>query len=639
MKLTLNGTIANYTNLFRYDYDEDLAYTYLDYAIDSEGEYMASILPTFETEVDWIDYHPDGGINHKEERGSIIISANDDIDGRVGVATFRWDDYTYKITIVQDGFGETELSFSYSKLNFSSEGEFVNYLVQNSEEQLYFYTAGDTIGFVSSYDTKKINDGLWQFMFASLEWDGGGELPSGTKRTGKLVISNGVKSVEVALEMVLNGGFIYYEKNYDIKSYINVPSKSNDNSLTIATKNIQSIQTVVDNSGILVNTSIVLLNRIGNVDYYALSFDVRDNGTRNNRYGNVIVKGLDNYGNWIEFILTVIQNGVIAFPVWEDTEFVYPFSSEDYIDYSLYDNDNENTFFEGRAYRILNNQAISFNINKIVQSYITSSINFDTLDMWQKDNSATMNFSIVINGEVYQDYFAYYDYTFDDFKAVGNNKIAYVNNNIKSMSINGYNVISILVKENGERFMVKDPNGNVMINRTFNDMGVWHYVVRPNYFPMAGKYKVLIGDVEVSYLDMIDNCGRPNNYQLIYKNLNGGYDSLFLEGNDLKKDTMTNYHINKSFSNKRRDYEIKHYLKDITRKYELHTGWFTDAQAEKMQNLFESTQIYLNNINENKIIPVIITNTEFVFKTYSNQNHTMVNYDLSVSESQTRGIR
>lgn len=107
-------------------------------------------------------------------------------------------------------------------------------------------------------------------------------------------------------------------------------------------------------------------------------------------------------------------------------------------------------------------------------------------------------------------------------------------------------------------------------------------------------------------------------YCLYYCNAYGGWDSLLIYGNSLKTDKINSHYYTKSFNNTKPDFERKKYVNVITPKYTLYTDWFTDEEQSKMYHLLESTEVYLHNLNTDKIEPVNITNTTLDYKTFTN---------------------
>jgi len=147
--------------------------------------------------------------------------------------------------------------------------------------------------------------------------------------------------------------------------------------------------------------------------------------------------------------------------------------------------------------------------------------------------------------------------------------------------------------------------------------------------PYCG-YKITVNSA-VTY--DVTHCGSFGAY---YTNSHGGWDAFLFEGNCKRTDTFDAYSIDRPFDNNTIDHESKTYLNDITLEYELNTGWLTDAQAENFaKNFIQSTNIYLHDLVNDKIFPVVITDTEAPFKKYID-NRRRVSYTVNVRASQKR---
>ena len=71
--------------------------------------------------------------------------------------------------------------------------------------------------------------------------------------------------------------------------------------------------------------------------------------------------------------------------------------------------------------------------------------------------------------------------------------------------------------------------------------------------------------------------------------------------------------------------------------YEINTGFLTDEQAANLsKNLIPSKEVYLHFLNDNKIIPVLITDTSVTYQTYQTNNLQMPQYKINVKESQIK---
>lgn len=132
------------------------------------------------------------------------------------------------------------------------------------------------------------------------------------------------------------------------------------------------------------------------------------------------------------------------------------------------------------------------------------------------------------------------------------------------------------------------------------------------------------------------DCNYCGDYALYYLNSHGGWDSFLIEGKVQKTDNITQYKYSKSFNNTTIEYESGRYISEIATKYVCYTSWLTDAQSANLaKNLLSSNKVYLHDLVNNKIIPVIIENTTIDYKKYFNERQ-MISYKINLVESQTK---
>ena len=282
------------------------------------------------------------------------------------------------------------------------------------------------------------------------------------------------------------------------------------------------------------------------------------------------------------------------YSAWED---VILQRTESVFDYRIYD--GTSLIFQGRAYKRPNADTNDIKLNKIFENYLSNSINV-VLNSNQQGNmaaEASKLFSLMkldTDGtEILIDkYRILYDWSYD-FRYRGENT------NL-SRPINGRYVAG-MYKMNTS---VSGPSGIVANSLT------------------AGAYNVLA------------DCG---DYALYYLNAYGGWDALLIDGTVLKKSTITQYTTDRNINNNRIEFEQVKYINEIQDAYEINTGFLTDEQAANLsKNLIPSKEVYLHIISENKIIPVLITDTSVTYQTYQTNNLQMPQYKINVKESQIK---
>lgn len=128
------------------------------------------------------------------------------------------------------------------------------------------------------------------------------------------------------------------------------------------------------------------------------------------------------------------------------------------------------------------------------------------------------------------------------------------------------------------------------------------------------------------------SCAR---YVLYYLNAFGGWDSLLVRGNSLRADALDR-------ATERMDYDnrgtmnrgAKDYAVGITRGYTFHTLHMTDVQSERMHHLLESPDVYLHDLREDIIRPLLITGKDCEFKTFRANGGRLSQYTITAEVAQ-----
>jgi len=133
-----------------------------------------------------------------------------------------------------------------------------------------------------------------------------------------------------------------------------------------------------------------------------------------------------------------------------------------------------------------------------------------------------------------------------------------------------------------------------------------------------------------------NTCGE---YALYYLNRYSGWDSFLFTGKCTRKDTISGQTLTQEYDNNNSlAFGLTNYFSQITPKWELNTGWLSDEQSSSFAfNVVPSPMVFLHNLAENDIFPVVITNTEVEYKQKTRQNR-RINYVLNVTKSQDQRI-
>lgn len=128
-------------------------------------------------------------------------------------------------------------------------------------------------------------------------------------------------------------------------------------------------------------------------------------------------------------------------------------------------------------------------------------------------------------------------------------------------------------------------------------------------------------------------------YALHYINAYGGWDSIWLSSGIIT-DAYSRKTAMRLYSNREISARGKvNFANPYTKKWELHTGWLLGNEGEKMHHLLGSTQVYLQDIQTDELLPVNITDNSCQYKTYRNNGGKLVDYTINCELAQNRERR
>ena len=282
------------------------------------------------------------------------------------------------------------------------------------------------------------------------------------------------------------------------------------------------------------------------------------------------------------------------YSAWED---VILQRTESVFDYRIYNKNN--LIFQGRAYKRPNADTNDIKLNKIFENYLSNSIN-DLLNTDKTEDTSADACKVFQIKKLDADgtetlideYTILYDWSYDfRFRGTDTNL---------SRPING-------------RYVA----GMYKMNTTVN-----------------GQSGTVTNSLNGGAYNVLADCGE---YALYYLNAYGGWDALLIDGTVLKKSTIKQYTTDRNINNSRIEFEQTKYINEIQDAYEINTGFLTDEQAANLSNnLIPSKEVYLHILSNNKIIPVLITDTSVTYQTYQTNNLQMPQYKINVKESEIK---
>ena len=125
-------------------------------------------------------------------------------------------------------------------------------------------------------------------------------------------------------------------------------------------------------------------------------------------------------------------------------------------------------------------------------------------------------------------------------------------------------------------------------------------------------------------------------YVLYYLNSYGGWDAFVVEGRGIKKDTLTSYETDQVYKNTTLQFEMNKYVNEIKTSYQLTTHFMKDDESLNLaKNLICSVKVYLQDLEEGWVEPVVITDNNVTYQTYRGNNKRMAQYTVNVELSQS----
>lgn len=295
-----------------------------------------------------------------------------------------------------------------------------------------------------------------------------------------------------------------------------------------------------------------------------------------------------------------------VFPIWRDT-FGTIVTDADWEDYEL--QEDEQTFYQGRAFAYPDEQDIRVNVSRVVAPYLTGY--FKDVDF-------------VAGGEVLASYTFVRDYSYDPSKD-------YTQNLVLNAPINGKVPSGVLLSAsmwgagNGGSLVVEDESGSLVVNNALVkglNTGSWvSGSVGKSYSIGGERYEV------------VDAC---RGALLKYVNAYGAVDFFLVEGVAKKSDKITRATYEKDAAALSSDYEGKDYQNEMVAEWTGTTGWLTDEQSLRMKHLVESVEVYMIDKQTGLEIPVQMTDNSLQHKTFDTNGRRMVNYSLAWKESQKK---
>lgn len=345
------------------------------------------------------------------------------------------------------------------------------------------------------------------------------------------------------------------------------------------------------------------------------------------KFINIEVTGYLRDSNDTVLINVPIQLIGNIIPIWADTEYMYKTDNQN-MNISIEIDGGEVEIYHGKLTKEPNSNFVKKNINSIASNYLDSDFSMFSEGFYKMPN-------------YYKSLTIYND---EDAPQVFNfiNSYSYSNKEIDEY----VTVISDPIRniiDNRQWLMcsvfLNEPTKNIPYDTTeveIDTNGYLDYITgeSKNGYTYVGKFPTseYVGVDTINY-EVKQTCYK---YCLYYCNAYGGWDSLLIQGNSVKNDEIKSQYYTKSFNNTTHEFENTKYLNLIDTNYTLYTDWFTDEEQSKLYHLLESNHVYLHDLEEDIITPVVITNTNCEWKTFSNNGKKKFYNEIKVKSSQQK---
>ena len=322
-------------------------------------------------------------------------------------------------------------------------------------------------------------------------------------------------------------------------------------------------------------------------------------------------------------------NGANISPIWQDIKYTF---TEPIAEFSIREFNSGEILYRGRSYQNPKLEPNSIYVNRLVENWINTP-NFNPY-LTQRVRGGYGIFDLLdVNGNVLQNYQFVNDwsYNINEFKAgllsrpILNNTYA-IRGQYLPFSIFGDDDINDVI------FGYKLNNGTDYqdnVNVSNDVLHVWNDEVKSNAQDISFAY---IGKLKIPFEEP---C--KNRYVLYYVNPFGGYDWFNHIAKTTQKDNLQTYNYIQNVDNTTINFGKNRYLTEINKTFEFTTKWVKDDESNRMWYLLESNKVWLHDVVENKIYPIVLTDTSVDYKQKTpNQKIIQYTFNATISHSRVR---
>lgn len=315
-------------------------------------------------------------------------------------------------------------------------------------------------------------------------------------------------------------------------------------------------------------------------------------------------------------------------PIWKDYVYTVPISA-DRIQYRVRYNGND--IYKGWSYDVSGYGQNEIVINDICRDYLSTQFP-SASNVWYQDYYASRDFELYIglsaddepNTKVANIHFLYdwsysdyLDYQYDSWLAMEPIQDYYDTRQYHIFTVNTY--ATLTNKDDIEYINLNDARSMIKTQLPAGSYRLYSYEAEP---------------LKIYKFTVKENCGVR--YCLYYVNSRGGWDSVLVDGVSMQTDKYDRETFTQNYRTPSINRGVIEYRNNITESWTLYLKSLGDLRNPIFHNLYESTNVYLHDLEEGRIIPVVITSREMQYKTRKNQGRKLYTYEIQVESSQRK---
>lgn len=379
------------------------------------------------------------------------------------------------------------------------------------------------------------------------------------------------------------------------------------------------------------------------IDRNTQTYNVRvlTNNTGANRDGSIVLSGTSIGGGTAYKTVRVIQSlnpPIEESPIWRDMveTFTPEWVDEDYTSYRVADGEG-NIIYNGRAYFNADGE-VKIKFNNVFENYIN-----ETIDL-KKDglqgNNGYSTFGVQRWNDEYdgwlniKEYMVYNDWSYNTDRMpsglISQSHILSTTLDPRQMFIQTYFNSNNDATTEVHLFGSSATSSRPIFDNFNVDDEIASYVLKAG---RAIHLETYVGDDETNKIEYnVELTCKP--YALYWLNKYGGYDSMLLNKTTKQTDRLTNFDYTREIDNNTDEFEKTQYLKEIRQTWSIKTDILNDRQSEIVAEIAHSPQVYLHILDEDKIVPVNVTDSSVEHKQWRNNQRKRIVYTFTVEDSQ-----